>query len=1027
MIGNFSGWTRMKSHNIPIYVRQETPDWIVPNTAGDHLLQALMEKGESAFWRNSDAETPFFDRLKAAQFLSLLESPSTENYKGRASFLSMKALEECWLHITDCCNLACRHCLFSCSPQSESTLSCHAVLQTVTAAYALGARVYYLTGGEPLVHPDFQDICRCILKDHVDTYLVILTNGVLIPEVLGFLKTLPLERLFLQISVDGIGEVHDRIRGGGTYKKLLTGFSALAGLNIKTTLSMTVHADNYLQMADMAALAGEYDIAGVHYSWLFLSGRAEQEAFVSPDVLFENMVQSLKMAEKHNVVIDNVSNLSAQVFSSPGTKYDLGSAGWSSLALGPEGIVYPTAALVGQAALSCGSIHEESLESIWRFSPVLKDIRSLSIVQDKNYSTNPLTYIVGGGDIDHSYYSGRSFTGKDPYVPLYNRLALWLIAESAGLKTDPPWPQIALKMGEKRFHSFKNVEDVALTHSNCVLTFSRTRSVFVDFYASANEADNEHIIHSVCYPEAELQHIPAAARARSYRFGSPVLDAGICPGNIVVDLGSGTGVACYVAARQVGPKGQVTGIDMLDYMLNKANRYLDSVADNLGYRNVTFKKGHLENVPIEDESADVIISNCVINLSEDKRQTFSEIFRILKPGGRICISDVVTDRPCLPSIRNDAELRGECIAGALSQSHLMTILESAGFQNIRIMKRFFFREVKSHRFYSITYTACRPLRPAKQLVLYPGPHAAVVMDTGDVLTRGKITEVSRSCAAAGDEAIYTLDSTGNISNMAGEYRYASVSPPPKDQGCDSCGTFESLAVTPKVMADCMLCGSPLQYLEHHRPEACVFCGKILTANAVCEKGHFVCDECHSSDMIDMVKYICTHCDESDMIGLMNQLRRHPSFPLHGPEHHFVLPGVILACYKNSGGAVAEADIISAIDRGKTVPGGVCGYWGTCGAAIGTGIAFSIIFRSTPLTPKARQKVQKITEKVIKALSEYESARCCQRETWTALTVAAALSEKYLPIKLKAAGDIQCRQQGKNKECIHQACPYFKRG
>ncbi len=233
------------------------------------------------------------------------------------------------------------------------------------------------------------------------------------------------------------------------------------------------------------------------------------------------------------------------------------------------------------------------------------------------------------------------------------------------------------------------------------------------------------------------------------------------------------------------------------------------------------------------------------------------------------------------------------------------------------------------------------------------------------------------------------------------------------------------ASMPKSMTGCMLCGKPLEYLKRDRPEPCVFCNKTLTANAVCEDGHFVCDDCHGSDMIEVAKHICTTTNATDMIDLLNQLRSHPLFPLHGPDHHFSVPGVILACYRNSGGSITDEDIITAIDRGKSVPGGACGFLGTCGAVLGVGIAFGIIFKSSPLTAKPRQKLQHLMQAVLAEQGKYESARCCQRETWTALEAAAALSKEHLQVELKAEGDVKCRQQKKNKECILKACPYFK--
>ena len=97
------------------------------------------------------------------------------------------------------------------------------------------------------------------------------------------------------------------------------------------------------------------------------------------------------------------------------------------------------------------------------------------------------------------------------------------------------------------------------------------------------------------------------------------------------------------------------------------------------------------------------------------------------------------------------------------------------------------------------------------------------------------------------------------------------------------------------------------YLEEQRLESCVFCGNQYPANAVCEQGHFVCDLCHGKDVVDVVKHICTHTDATDMIDLINQLRSHPSFPLHGPEHHFAVPGVITAVFRNLGGDITNSD------------------------------------------------------------------------------------------------------------------------
>ncbi len=1041
----FEDWVRFELDNTPVFIRPDTPDWMVPSSTGDRLLQNVIEYGEMAiigdrrYHAKASGGTDFADIMRVTQFLSLLTSPEIEDYDGRAGALQLNHLKECWLHITDQCNLSCRHCLFSCSAKTQTTLSLESIKTVVSDAYGLGTRVFYLTGGEPLVHPDFQQICRLVLFDFPDTMLAILTNGILLPEQRSFLQSLPSDRLFLQVSLDGLEDVNDDLRGKGSFAKIVNGLTALDGLGLQTTLSMAVTPDNRHQMTDMVSLAARHNINSVHYMWLLNTGRASGLSYVPADALFSDLVQSHALAKKNNVTIDNISNLSAQVFSTPGTRYDLGNAGWESLAIGPNGSVYPTPALIGRKDTVCGHI-SENLENVWRNSPALASLRELSIVSDTNYNANPLKYIIGGGDIDHSYYAGGAYVGHDPYVPLYNRLALWLMVQSAQIVEERPWPQIRRKMGEKLLHCIQEGEGVALTHSNCVLTFSGTRGVVGEFYSTAAEDENTDITNPVCYPDAEMPHIPPAARIRSYGCGSPVLDAAIKPGETVVDLGSGAGVECYIAARKVGPKGSVTGIDMLDNMLALARRPMDEVADNLGYRNVEFKKGFLEQLPVSDKTVDVVISNCVINLSEDKRRTFSEIFRVLTPGGRIFISDVVTDTPCPPAIQNDAKLRGECIAGALVQPHLIAILESAGFCHIRIVKRFFYKEVLGHHFYSVTYTAFRPMPEEKSPAMYPGPYAAVVTDDGELLLRGQVSEINWPYDAQGDSAIFKLDAMGNVDNIEAANACSCGIPPEGAVSCDcsvppedsrSAGdkpapvTALFMNNDPKHSRDCMLCGKPLIYFSEDRQETCVFCGNKLMANAACEDGHFVCDSCHGSDMVDIVKHVCTHTDLVDMIDLINQLRRHPAFSVHGPEHHFAVPGVITATYKNLGGDLTEKDIVTAIERGRAVPGGACGFWGTCGAAVGVGIAFGIILKSNPLAPGPRQIIQKVSEAIISRLNRTEAARCCQREVWTALKAAAELSETYLPLPLKADGDVQCRQQGRNRECIQKDCPYFK--
>ena len=181
---------------------------------------------------------------------------------------------------------------------------------------------------------------------------------------------------------------------------------------------------------------------------------------------------------------------------------------------------------------------------------------------------------------------------------------------------------------------------------------------------------------------------PRQISGTTTKAGSPVLDCDLKRGEVLVDLGCGAGVECFIAAKNVGPEGRVYGIDMADAMLNIARNSSKEVAKNLGYINVEFRKGFLEEIPVPSGTVGVVISNCVINLSPDKRRTFSEIMRVLKPGGRLCISDIVCEEDIPLDIKYNEKLRGECIGGAMRDGELFSMLEDLTFEGILVMKRF---------------------------------------------------------------------------------------------------------------------------------------------------------------------------------------------------------------------------------------------------------------------------------------------------------------------------------------------------
>lgn len=181
------------------------------------------------------------------------------------------------------------------------------------------------------------------------------------------------------------------------------------------------------------------------------------------------------------------------------------------------------------------------------------------------------------------------------------------------------------------------------------------------------------------YSEKEISDIPVEA-LMGLGCGNPCAIAAIQPGETVLDLGSGGGIDCFIAAKKVGNTGQVIGVDMTPDMLSKAGN--DAI--KYGYKNIGFRLGEIENLPVPDDSVDVIISNCVINLSPDKPRAFAEAFRVLKPGGRLAVSDMVATSPLPEKIKKDLSLYVGCIAGAVYIDDLKKILKEAGFYEIKI-------------------------------------------------------------------------------------------------------------------------------------------------------------------------------------------------------------------------------------------------------------------------------------------------------------------------------------------------------
>jgi SAM-dependent methyltransferase len=185
------------------------------------------------------------------------------------------------------------------------------------------------------------------------------------------------------------------------------------------------------------------------------------------------------------------------------------------------------------------------------------------------------------------------------------------------------------------------------------------------------------------YPSEDLAGLPDTVTGASLGCGNPLAIADLRPGEVVLDLGSGGGIDCFLAAKRVGPAGRVIGLDMTPDMIRLAQRN----AKKVGASNVEFRLGEIEDIPLPDGSVDVVISNCVINLSPDKDMVFREVFRVLRPGGRLSVSDIVVQGELPQAIRDRLDAWAACVSGALEETEYLAKIRAAGFEQVDVLSR----------------------------------------------------------------------------------------------------------------------------------------------------------------------------------------------------------------------------------------------------------------------------------------------------------------------------------------------------
>ena len=225
---------------------------------------------------------------------------------------------------------------------------------------------------------------------------------------------------------------------------------------------------------------------------------------------------------------------------------------------------------------------------------------------------------------------------------------------------------------------------------------------------------------------------------------------------------------------------------------------------------------------------------------------------------------------------------------------------------------------------------------------------------------------------------------------------------------------------------CLVCGAELSYAAESRQLSCTICGESDSTSTACLNGHYVCDNCHSLSANDWIEKNCVLSDETDPIRLANQLMSNPLLKMHGPEHHFLLPAVLLTVYYNAKKQEnhKKEALKKARQRAEKVLGGFCGFWGACGAAIGNGIFYSVITGSTPLSTSDWQFSNLLTAHTLKSIAEHGGPRCCKRDVYLSLMKAVEYINDKFELNLPVHEKITCEYSHLNKECLTKGCPFY---
>jgi radical SAM protein with 4Fe4S-binding SPASM domain len=740
------------------------PNWISVNRTGAEILRlcngrrTLSEIQETIIKKYgiSNREQVIQETSEFLNAVGLLEFVSDTpiirpEYKGRDKAIAPYRLDELWIYYTLACNLRCKHCLVSAGKSLKKELTTEEIKKLIDDAIKLGVRRFYITGGEPFIKDGIFEIIRYITKEK-RCELIILTNATLFDDRrITALKKVKNPRIILQVSLEGPNaEIHDRLRGEGSFNKAVEGIKRLLDIGITPIVSTAINKYNEKYIIETSKFLSRLGLKEHNILWMHAKGRGANnvnELFVPSERIARAMKNLKKLYKEHEIILDNIESLKVRVRTKRGRKNDLCNNCYEKLCVNSDGHVYPCASLNGDKRFDAGSIREKSLKDIWLNSKVMKRLRENTVLKKAGCSSCELRFFCGGGCTSHSYYAsevdtGRgSITARDPYCSTYRALfedILWDLASEGVASPDSgrgyTTPLVYNAMDSKlpghlgsAVKSIDNSVEVGCYHCSCVLSVEVeddeevckpeikghvTKTVQKKFSIAAHQPVEDYYCPTG-YDPKDLEHIPDEVLEVSYGCGNPAALADIKEGETIVDLGSGGGIDCFIAAKKLGRNGKVIGIDMTDEMIKKATANAEKVAKVLGYNVVEFRKGNIMELPVEDNSVDLIISNCVINLTEDKTKVLNEMYRILKPGGRFIISDIVSDKPVPGYMKRDKELWNACLSGALTDKRFKEVAQQAGFPDVELTRNYLYKKVDYINFYSVTMRGTKPKKAGR--------------------------------------------------------------------------------------------------------------------------------------------------------------------------------------------------------------------------------------------------------------------------------------------------------------------------